>query len=88
MKKQRVGGGPDQPGDRPSKKKFFTEHPEKKNIEPAPRGPYPDGTVTTREHRGYSVVQNLKCQTKHDAKHNPAPQRQALKDRAKATYQN
>jgi hypothetical protein len=42
----------DEPGDRPSKKKFFTEHPEKKNIEPKPRGAYPTGHMTTRVENG------------------------------------
>jgi hypothetical protein len=42
----------DEPGDRPSKKKFFTEHPEKKNIEPKSRGCYPTGHETTRVELG------------------------------------
>jgi hypothetical protein len=56
MKKQRVGGGPDQPGDRPSKKVFFRDHPEKKNVEPQPRGAYPTGHLTTKCSEGATSV--------------------------------
>jgi hypothetical protein len=60
----------------------------KQFAKPGHVGPRSTGIPDVLEGPGiHNGVQIPKAEIARDAKHNPAPQKNALKDRAKATYQ-